>query len=104
MVIFTSSLTCLHGGVVAGAGVARAGYPSGGGAGGGDSAPSGLLLDIILLRVPPLNMALTSSQLCTTSSGGSPSSRMWRRHELKLAASGCTYFPPSASRCEWNTN
>ena len=45
--------------MVAGAGVARAGYPSGGGAGGGDSAPSGLLLDIILLRVPPLNMALT---------------------------------------------
>ena len=59
MFIFTSSLTCLHGGVVAGAGVARAGYPSGGGPGGGDSAPSGLLLDIILLRVPPLNMALT---------------------------------------------
>ena len=49
-------------------------------------------------------LALTSSQLCTTSSAGSPSSRMWRRHELKLAASGCTYFPPSASRCEWNTN
>jgi hypothetical protein len=29
---------------------------------------------------------------------------MWRRQELKLAASGWMYFPPSARRCEWNTN
>ena len=41
---------------------------------------------------------LTSSQACTTSSGGSPSSRMCRLHELKLAASGWIYFPPSANR------
>lgn len=53
--------------------------------------------------VPPLNMAFTSSHACTTSMGGSPSNRMCRRHELKLAASGCTYLL-SARRCEWNTN
>ena len=33
---------------------------------------------------------LTSSQAKTISSGGSPSRRMCLRHELKLAASGCT--------------
>ena len=49
-------------------------------------------------------LTLTSSQACTTSSGGSPSSRMCLLQELKLAASGWIYFPPSASRWEWKTN
>lgn len=41
------------------------------------------------LRLPPLNMALTSSQACNTrSSFSSCISSRWRRHELKLAASG----------------
>ncbi len=48
--------------------------------------------DIILLRVPPLNIALTSSHACETSSDGSPLRRMWRRQLLKLAASGWTYY------------
>ena len=51
-----------------------------------------------------MDPTLTSSQAWTTSSGGSPSSRMWRLQELKLAASGWMYFPPSARRWEWNTN
>lgn len=56
------------------------------------------------LRVPPLNMALTSSHAWTTSSGGAPLRRRWRRHELKLAASGCTYLAVGPERCEWKMN
>lgn len=54
--------------------------------------------------VPPLNIALTSSQACTTSSGGLPDSFMCRRHELKFAASGCTYLSDGPIRCEWKMN
>jgi hypothetical protein len=41
------------------------------------------------------NLTLTSSQAKTTSSGGSPSSLIWRRQELKFAASGCIYLASS---------
>lgn len=60
--------------------------------------------DMSRLRVPPLNIALTSSQACATSSGGVPLSRKCRRHELKLAASGCTYLSLAETRCEWKMN
>lgn len=59
---------------------------------------------IILFLVPPLNMALMSSHAYTISSGGSPRSFVCRRHELKFAASGCTYLSLSERRCEWKTN
>ena len=58
-----------------------------------DAAPP----PIILFLVPPLNIALTSSQAKVTSSGGFPRSLVWRRQELKLAASGWTYLSLSAS-------
>lgn len=54
--------------------------------------------------VPPLNIAFTSSQACTISSGGDPLSFMCLRHELKLAASGCTYLSFGLRRCEWKMN
>lgn len=54
--------------------------------------------------VPPLNIALTSSQACTISSGGVPDNFMCRRQELKFAASGCTYLSDGLSRCEWKMN
>lgn len=60
--------------------------------------------DSILFLVPPLNMAFTSSQAWTTSSGGVPLSFICRRQELKLAASGCTYLSPGPTRCEWKIN
>lgn len=44
--------------------------------------------DISRFRVPPLNIAFTSSHACATSSGGVPLNLKCRRHELKLAASG----------------
>ena len=58
-----------------------------------DAAPP----PIILFLVPPLNIALTSSQAKVTSSGGFPRSLVWRLQELKLAASGWTYLSLSAS-------
>lgn len=60
--------------------------------------------DIKRFRVPPLNMALTSSQACVISSGGPPLSFIWRRHELKFAASGWMYLSPGPTRCEWKIN
>ena len=60
--------------------------------------------ELVLLRQPPLNMALTSSQAKTISSGGEPVRWMCRRHELKLAASGCTYLASGRTRCEWKMN
>ena len=46
----------------------------------------------------PRVVTLTSSQAWTTSSTGSPSRRTCRRQELKFAASGWMYLPPSARR------
>lgn len=60
--------------------------------------------ELVLLRQPPLNMALTSSQAKTISSGGDPVRWMCRRHELKLAASGWTYLDSGRTRCEWKMN
>lgn len=68
----------------------------------GESPDAGLLSKRFL--VPPLNIALTSSQAWTTSSGGFPDSFMCRRHELKLAASGWTYLSDGPIRCEWKMN
>lgn len=63
-----------------------------------------LAADSILFLVPPLNIALTSSQAWTTSTGGLPLSFMCRLHELKFAASGWTYLSPGPTRWEWNMN
>lgn len=57
-----------------------------------------------LFLVPPLNIALTSSQAWVISSGGPPLNFMCRRHELKLAASGCTYLSLGLNRWEWKMN
>lgn len=71
-------------------------------AGPGDSLAFGLLNNLFL--VPPLNIAFTSSQACTTSSGGLPDNFICLRHELKLAASGCTYLSDGPILCEWKMN
>lgn len=56
------------------------------------------------MRVPPLNIALTSSQAWLSSSVADLSlSLRCRRHELKLAASGWVYLA-SGVRCEWKMN
>lgn len=57
-----------------------------------------------LFLVPPLNIALTSSQACTISSGGLPLSFICRLQELKLAASGWIYLSLALNRWEWNIN
>lgn len=57
-----------------------------------------------LFLVPPLNIALTSSQAWVISSGGLPLSFMCLRQELKFAASGWMYLSPGPIRCEWKMN
>lgn len=59
-----------------------------------------LAADSILFLVPPLNIAFTSSQAWTTSSGGVPLNFICLLQELKLAASGCTYLSPGPTRWE----
>lgn len=46
----------------------------------------------------------TECWMFLTSSGGLPLSRMWRRQELKLAASGWTYLAAGPVLWEWNMN